>query len=54
MAWQSVENLREQQALALAYFDVFLIFALVAGVLALLVAFMKRSVVEKGAPVATE
>ena len=37
MAWQSLENLREHQASALAYFDAFLIFAVVGVVLAFLV-----------------
>jgi DHA2 family multidrug resistance protein len=54
MAWQSLENLREQQASALAYFDAFLIFAAVGMALAFLVLFMKRSVVEKGAHIAAE
>jgi len=54
MAWQSLENLREDQASALAYFDAFLIFAVVGVVLAFLVFFMKRSVVEKGAHIAAE
>jgi MFS transporter, DHA2 family, multidrug resistance protein len=54
MAWQSLENLREQQASALAYFDAFLIFTVLAGALAFLVLFMKRSVVEKGTHVAAE
>jgi hypothetical protein len=43
MALQSLEDLREQQALALAYFDAFLIIAVVAVVLAFLVLLMKRS-----------
>ncbi|MBV8173159.1 MAG: hypothetical protein JO151_01180 [Verrucomicrobia bacterium] len=47
MALQSLEDLREQQASALAYFDAFLIFAVVAVVLAFLVLLMKRSVAEK-------
>src|SRR6266404_2862292 len=51
MGWQSLENLREQQASALAYFDCFLIFAVVSVALASLVLLMKRSVVEKGAHV---
>src|SRR5215469_9758546 len=54
MAWQSLENLREQQASALAYFDAFLIFAVVAVVLAFLALLMKRSVAEKGAHLAAE
>ena len=54
MAWQSLEDLREQQASSLAYFDAFLIFAVLAVLLALLVLLMKRSVAEKGAHVAAE
>jgi MFS transporter, DHA2 family, multidrug resistance protein len=54
MAWQSLENLREQQASALAYFDCFLIFAVVSVALAFLVLLMKRSVAEKGAHIAAE
>jgi DHA2 family multidrug resistance protein len=54
MAWQALEDLRENQASALAYFDAFLIFAVVGVVLAFLVLLMKRSVVEKGAHIAAE
>jgi MFS transporter, DHA2 family, multidrug resistance protein len=54
MALQSLEGLREQQASSLAYFDAFLIFAVVAVLLAFLVLLMKRSVAEKGAHVAAE
>jgi DHA2 family multidrug resistance protein len=54
MALRSLEDLREQQALALAYFDAFLIFAVVAVVLAFLVLLMKRSVAEKRAHPAAE
>jgi MFS transporter, DHA2 family, multidrug resistance protein len=54
MAWQSLEDLREQQASALAYFDAFLIFTVLAVVLAFLVLLMKRSVAEKGAHLAAE
>ncbi len=54
MAWQTLENLRDQQASALAYFDAFLIFAVLAVGLAFLVLFMKRSVAEKGAHLAAE
>jgi DHA2 family multidrug resistance protein len=54
MTWQSLENLREQQASALAYFDCFLIFAGVSAALAFLVLLMRRSVAEKGAHVAAE
>jgi MFS transporter, DHA2 family, multidrug resistance protein len=54
MALQSLEGLREQQASSLAYFDAFLIFAVVGVLLAFLVLLMKRSVAEKGAHVAAE
>jgi MFS transporter, DHA2 family, multidrug resistance protein len=54
MALQSLEDLREQQASALAYFDAFLIFAVVALVLAFLVLLMKRSAAGKGAHLAAD
>lgn len=54
MALQSLANLRSQQASSLAYFDVFLIFAVLAVGLAFLVLLMKRSVTEKGAHVGAE
>ena len=54
MALQALDNLRQQQASALAYFDAFLIFAVLGVSLAFLVLFMKRSVVEKGAHIAAE
>jgi DHA2 family multidrug resistance protein len=54
MALQSLEDLREQQASAPAYFDAFLIFAVVAVVLAFLVLLMKRSVAGKGAHLAAD
>jgi hypothetical protein len=55
VAWQSLENLREQQASALSYFDAFLIFAALAVMLAfLLVPVMKQSVAEKGAHLAAD
>jgi DHA2 family multidrug resistance protein len=54
MALQSLEDLREQQALALAYFDAFLIFAMVAVVHAFLVLLMKRSAAQKGQHIAAE
>jgi MFS transporter, DHA2 family, multidrug resistance protein len=46
--------LLQAPALALAYFEAFLIFAVVAVVLAFLVLLMKRSVAEKGAHTAAE
>lgn len=54
MALQSLANLRSQQAASLAYFDVFLVFAGLAVVLAFLVLLMKRSVAEKGAHIGAE
>ena len=54
MALQSLEDLREQQASSLSYFDAFLIFAVVAVGLALLVFVMKRSAAQKGQHVAAE
>ena len=46
LALQALENLRQQQASALAYFDVFLMFAVVM--------LMQRSVAEKGAHIGHE
>jgi DHA2 family multidrug resistance protein len=54
LAWQALENLRLQQASALAYFDVFWLLAAVTLVLVPLVLLMKRSVAEKGAHVGSE
>ena len=54
MALQALENLRQQQAAALAYFDVFWVTGVVAAVLVVLVLLMKRSVAEKGEHVAAE
>ena len=49
-----LDNLRQQQALSLAYFDVFWLCAVLGVSLVLLVALMKRSVAEKGEHLATE
>lgn len=54
MALQALDNLRQQQASSLAYFDVFWVAAVAAIVLVPLVFFMKRSVAEKGAHIAAE
>jgi len=54
LALQALENLRQQQASALSYFDCFWIFAVVTLALVLVVPLMKRSVAEKGAHVASE
>jgi MFS transporter, DHA2 family, multidrug resistance protein len=47
-AWQELENLRQQQASSLAYFDSFWIIAVLTLAVAFLVLVMKRSVAEKG------
>src|SRR5215510_473757 len=54
LAWQALENLRQQQAAALAYFDCFWIFAIVSFALLFVVLLMKRSVAQKGAHVSAE
>ncbi len=54
MAWQALDDLRQQQASSLSYFDVFWVAAVVPLVLVGLVFFMKRSVAEKGAHVGAE
>ena len=53
-AWQELENLRQQQASALAYFDSFWMFAALTFVLVFVVLTMKRSVAEKGAHIGSE
>jgi MFS transporter, DHA2 family, multidrug resistance protein len=54
LAWQALENLRQQQASSLAYFDVFFLMAVVTLVLAPVVLLMKRSAAEKGARIGGE
>ena len=54
LAWQALENLRQQQASSLAYFDCFWIFAMLMLALVPVVLLMKRSVAEKGARVGVE
>jgi MFS transporter, DHA2 family, multidrug resistance protein len=54
MALQTLANLREQQSLALSYFDAFFVIAVVAVALVVFVFFMKRSVAVKGAHVVAE
>ena len=49
LAWQALENLREQQSSALAYFDTFWLFAVLMLGLMVVVFLMKRSVAEKDA-----
>jgi MFS transporter, DHA2 family, multidrug resistance protein len=54
LALQTLANLREQQASALSFFDVFWVGAVVTVGLAFVVLLMKRSVAEKGARVGSE
>lgn len=54
LAYQIVDNIRQQQAASLAYFDVFWVFGVVAVVLIVPVFLMRRSVAEKGAHLAAE
>ncbi|MGH7171670.1 MAG: DHA2 family efflux MFS transporter permease subunit [Gemmataceae bacterium] len=54
MAVQALENLRQQQASSLAYFDVFWMCAVLGLGLVVLVLLMKRSVAEKGAHIGAE
>ena len=54
MAVQGLDNLRQQQAAALAYLDVFWVTGVLAAVLVVLVLLMKRSVAEKGEHVGAE
>jgi DHA2 family multidrug resistance protein len=54
LSLQSLDDLRQQQAASLAYFDVFWLFAVQTAVLVLLVLLMKRSVAEKGEHIAAE
>jgi MFS transporter, DHA2 family, multidrug resistance protein len=49
LAWQQLENLRQQQASSLAYFDTFWMMAVLTIVMTFSVLLMKRSVAEKGA-----
>ena len=49
LALQELENLRQQQASSLAYFDSFWMIAVLTFAVVFLVLFMKRSVAEKGA-----
>ena len=54
MALQALDNLREQQATSLAYFDDFWLFGVLALALVPLVFLMKRSVAEKGEHIGAE
>jgi MFS transporter, DHA2 family, multidrug resistance protein len=54
LALQALENLRQQQASALAYFDCFWLFAVAMLAVTVLVFLMKRSVAEKGVHIGAE
>lgn len=54
MAYQLMANMRDRQATALAYFDIFWVAAVLAISLLLLVALMKKSTAEKGSHAAAE
>ena len=54
LASQALENLRQQQASSLAYFDTFWMIAVLTFVVSFAVLFMKRSVAEQGCHVASE
>ena len=54
LALQALENLRQQQASALAYFDCFWMIAVLTFAVAFLVLLMKRSVAERGTHAVSE
>ena len=54
LAVQALDDLRQQQAASLAFFDVFWLCAVLAVVLVPLVLLMKRSVAEKGEHISAE
>ena len=54
LAVQQLDNLRQQQASSLAYFDTFWMAAVLTFVVTFAVLFMKRSVAEKGARAGSE
>jgi DHA2 family multidrug resistance protein len=54
MGLQTLDSLRQQQALSLAFFDVFWLCAVLAVALVVLVLLMKRSVAEKGELIGAE
>jgi len=54
MALQALQDLRDQQAASLSYFDVFWVSAALAALLVFLVLLMRRSVAEKGAHIGAE
>jgi DHA2 family multidrug resistance protein len=54
MALQMLDDLRQQQAASLAYFDVFWLMAILGAALVVLVLLMKPSVAEKGEQIGAE
>ena len=54
MALQTLDDLRQQQASSLAYFDTFTVFGALSFVLVFLVFLMRRAAAEKGAHVAAD
>src|SRR5262249_40746124 len=54
MALRALQEMRDEQAAGLAYFDVFWSAAVVAALLVFLVLLMRRSVAEKGAHIGAE
>jgi DHA2 family multidrug resistance protein len=54
MAYQVIDDLRQQQAASLAYFDVFWVCGVLAALLIPAVLLMRRSVAEKGAHLAAD
>jgi DHA2 family multidrug resistance protein len=54
LTYGTLESLRNQQALSLAYFDVFFVTAVVSLLLVFLVLLMRRSVAKKGEHIAAE
>ncbi len=54
MAIAALRGVRDQQTLALSYFDVYWLLAVVAGLMVILVQLMRRSVAEKGAHIGAE
>ena len=54
LAWQQLENVRQQQSSALAYFDCFWVIAVLTFAVVFVVLFMKRSVAEKSGHIGVE
>jgi DHA2 family multidrug resistance protein len=54
LALDVLQQLRNNQALSLAYFDIFFVLAVISAALVLLIPLMRRSVAEKGAHAAAE